>query len=368
MTKFLLIWVLSFHIIALSKQDNRMKINISVITQRSTEKIIILKFNIPGTDINEIEMFLVENIFAEDAKKFAMEIDKNVTKFSSQNISYDNNLYSDTTGKTILIIENTTTINGIFYEKYELQTENGNFYLQPLYNQTANIGDEFSSLYTSELHKMKTDNSSRIKRQSRYSNRIDVCLLVDQSFINHLNLNPRTTVENYFATVWNKVKLIYNRFINLDIKLRKIFYNNHNIFVPNYNYNNLIVMDSSQQKLNYAVQRHDEFNQCHYVYFVTNQRTYNYIGWAPIRGCCTNSKAAIGYDDARYGITLPAHELGHFLGSQHDGEGNNCHYYGYVMYKDILDYIKNTNRHTFSTCSQKQIKNHVQNHCARCFY
>ena len=54
-----------------------------------------------------------------------------------------------------------------------------------------------------------------------------------------------------------------------------------------------------------------------------------------------------------------AHEVGHNLGAEHDGEGNECHKTHYMMAAET-DTLPKDHQKIFSQCSKKYFKSEIE--------
>ncbi|XP_052258254.1 uncharacterized protein LOC127862990 isoform X5 [Dreissena polymorpha] len=101
------------------------------------------------------------------------------------------------------------------------------------------------------------------------------------------------------------------------------------------------------------------------------ERSYGVIGMAWMNGVCNRNRVSIQEDDDYFTTTsVAAHELGHNLGSYHDGErsvdvASACSANSKFIMAPIVSSFSSSDAYTvnpwrFSTCSVKQFKNYIK--------
>ncbi|XP_060560013.1 A disintegrin and metalloproteinase with thrombospondin motifs 6-like [Ruditapes philippinarum] len=91
----------------------------------------------------------------------------------------------------------------------------------------------------------------------------------------------------------------------------------------------------------------------------------NPIGMGYLNSICHDSWAVSEVEETYNAVTIhiAAHELGHNIGTRHDGNGNSCPSSSLYLMAPRLPFIYNenirTNPWTFSSCSQSAIKTHI---------
>ncbi|KAH3877469.1 hypothetical protein DPMN_001336, partial [Dreissena polymorpha] len=101
------------------------------------------------------------------------------------------------------------------------------------------------------------------------------------------------------------------------------------------------------------------------------KRDYNVIGMAPMNGVCTSERVSIQEDNDYFQtISTAAHELGHNLGSDHDGEKEDAIAFAcsadstFIMAPSTSSFSRDdaytVNPWHFSKCSVKQFKKYIK--------
>ncbi|KAH3712680.1 hypothetical protein DPMN_072433 [Dreissena polymorpha] len=103
----------------------------------------------------------------------------------------------------------------------------------------------------------------------------------------------------------------------------------------------------------------------------SGERSYGLVGMAWLNGVCNRDRVSIQEDDDYYTTTsVAAHELGHNLGSDHDGErsvsvASACSADSKFIMAPFVSSFNSSDEYTvnpwrFSTCSVKQFKNYIK--------
>uniref|UniRef100_A0A8D0V137 ADAM metallopeptidase with thrombospondin type 1 motif 14 n=1 Tax=Sus scrofa TaxID=9823 RepID=A0A8D0V137_PIG len=196
--------------------------------------------------------------------------------------------------------------------------------LGDLHNEAFGLGD------LSNLLGLVGDRLGEAERKRRHaktgSYSIEVLLAVDDSVV---RFHGREHVQNYVLTLMNIVNEIYHDEslgVHINIALVRL------IMVGYRQSLNLIERGNPSRSLEqvcrwaHSQQRQDPGHAEHHdhVIFLTRQ-DFGPSGYAPVTGMCHPLRScALNHEDGFSSAFVVAHETGHVLGMEHDGQGNGC--------------------------------------------
>ncbi|XP_004680859.1 PREDICTED: A disintegrin and metalloproteinase with thrombospondin motifs 14 isoform X1 [Condylura cristata] len=193
-----------------------------------------------------------------------------------------------------------------------------------LHNEAFGLGDlpNLLSLVGDQLG--EAERKRRHARPGSYS--IEVLLVVDDSVV---RFHGKEHVQNYVLTLMNIVDEIYHDEslgVHINIALVRL------IMVGYRQSLSLIERGNPSRSLEqvcrwaHSQQRQDPGHAEHHdhVVFLTRQN-FGPSGYAPVTGMCHPLRScALNHEDGFSSAFVVAHETGHVLGMEHDGQGNGC--------------------------------------------
>ncbi|XP_037351595.1 A disintegrin and metalloproteinase with thrombospondin motifs 14 isoform X2 [Talpa occidentalis] len=193
-----------------------------------------------------------------------------------------------------------------------------------LHNEAFGLGDlpNLLSLVGDQLG--EAERKRRHAKPGSYS--IEVLLVVDDSVV---RFHGKEHVQNYVLTLMNIVDEIYHDEslgVHINIALVRL------IMVGYRQSLSLIERGNPSRSLEqvcrwaHSQQRQDPGHAEHHdhVVFLTRQN-FGPSGYAPITGMCHPLRScALNHEDGFSSAFVVAHETGHVLGMEHDGQGNGC--------------------------------------------
>ncbi|XP_013012362.1 A disintegrin and metalloproteinase with thrombospondin motifs 14 isoform X3 [Cavia porcellus] len=214
----------------------------------------------------------------------------------------------------------------VVYRREAVQRDRGEPH-QVLHNEAFGPGDlpNLLSLVGDQLG--DTERKRRHAKPGSYS--IEVLLVVDDSVV---RFHGREHVQNYVLTLMNIVDEIYHDEslgAHMNIALVRL------IMVGYRQSLNLIERGNPARSLEQVCrwaqsqQRQDPGHAEHHdhVIFLTRQNfgPSGMQGYAPVTGMCHPLRScALNHEDGFSSAFVVAHETGHVLGMEHDGQGNGC--------------------------------------------
>nr|XP_054098925.1 A disintegrin and metalloproteinase with thrombospondin motifs 14 isoform X6 [Callithrix jacchus] len=193
-----------------------------------------------------------------------------------------------------------------------------------LHNEAFGLGDLPNLLGLVGDQLGDTERKRRHAKPGSYS--IEVLLVVDDSVV---RFHGREHVQNYVLTLMNIVDEIYHDEslgVHINIALVRL------IMVGYRQSLSLIERGNPSRSLEqvcrwaHSQQRQDPGHAEHHdhVVFLTRQN-FGPSGYAPVTGMCHPLRScALNHEDGFSSAFVVAHETGHVLGMEHDGQGNGC--------------------------------------------
>ncbi|KAH9490653.1 Metalloprotease mig-17 [Bulinus truncatus] len=252
---------------------------------------------------------------------------------------------------------------------------------------------EFESLKPGSLLNDKLQDGaklSRSRRQSASTYYVDVTAFLDYSCYSRFmkdaynyESNALSRIQEYYAFIFSGIDLIYQNFQASNIRLRvnlnkvlifkstdtfKLYYFYNYMYVTTTKVNTEAVLSKFTLFLNSPAGRDFSFPYDHAMLFVgSDLRTENgnILGLAWVKTLCRTdgASASVIEDMGDYSaIITGAHELGHSLAANHDGENNTCNYIDrYLMASSdsVPTYSTRLNPWRFSSCSIDSIVSYL---------
>ncbi|XP_059892190.1 A disintegrin and metalloproteinase with thrombospondin motifs 14 isoform X2 [Gadus macrocephalus] len=197
---------------------------------------------------------------------------------------------------------------------------------EDLHNEVADFGiaDLPATLDLVEQQLTETERKRRHTKKNDYN--IEVLLAVDDSVV---RFHGKEHVQNYVLTLMNIVDEIYHDDslgTNINIVLVRM------IMVGYRQSISLIERGNPSRSLEQVCrwantqQRRDPDHEEHHDHaiFLTRQ-DFGPAGYAPVTGMCHPLRSCtLNHEDGFSSSFVVAHETGHVLGMEHDGQGNRC--------------------------------------------
>uniref|UniRef100_A0A4W3HEC4 ADAM metallopeptidase with thrombospondin type 1 motif 2 n=1 Tax=Callorhinchus milii TaxID=7868 RepID=A0A4W3HEC4_CALMI len=194
---------------------------------------------------------------------------------------------------------------------------------------------------------------------------IEVLLGVDDSVV---RFHGKDHVQKYLLTLMNIVNEIYHdeslgAHINVVlVRIIMLSYNKSMTLIevgnPSQSLENVCRWAYSQQK---PVTSHAEYHD--HAIFLTRQD----FGYAPVTGMCHPVRSCtLNHEDGFSSAFVVAHETGHVLGMEHDGQGNHCE--DEIKMGSIMAPLVQAAFHRFhwSRCSQQDLSRYLHSYdCLR---
>ncbi|KAM5241583.1 A disintegrin and metalloproteinase with thrombospondin motifs 14 isoform 7-T7 [Hipposideros larvatus] len=196
-----------------------------------------------------------------------------------------------------------------------------------LYNEAFGLGDLPNLLGLVGDQLGDTERKRRHAKPGSYS--IEVLLVVDDSVV---RFHGKEHVQNYVLTLMNIVDEIYHdeslgTHINIAlVRLIMVGYRQSLSLIergnPSRSLEQVCRWAHSQQRQDPSHAEHHD-----HVVFLTRQDfgPSGMQGYAPVTGMCHPLRScALNHEDGFSSAFVVAHETGHVLGMEHDGQGNSC--------------------------------------------
>ncbi|XP_075999771.1 A disintegrin and metalloproteinase with thrombospondin motifs 14 [Genypterus blacodes] len=217
----------------------------------------------------------------------------------------------------------------VVYRRSAIRRETGQRRREDLHNEVADFGiaDLPAAL---DLVEHKLSESERKRRHAKKDDyNIEVLLAVDDSVV---RFHGKEHVQNYVLTLMNIVDEIYHDEslgTNINIVLVRM------IMVGYRQSISLIERGNPSRSLeqvcrwaNTQQRRDPEHSEYHdHAIFLTRQDfgPAGMQGYAPVTGMCHPLRSCtLNHEDGFSSAFVVAHETGHVLGMEHDGQGNRC--------------------------------------------
>uniref|UniRef100_A0AAR2JW85 ADAM metallopeptidase with thrombospondin type 1 motif, 14 n=1 Tax=Pygocentrus nattereri TaxID=42514 RepID=A0AAR2JW85_PYGNA len=226
-----------------------------------------------------------------------------------------------------------------------IRTSNGEFFIEPLekgqqetevkgrvhvvYRITVD-SQNFRLPYALDAMERKLSDSERKRRHAKKDNyNIEVLLAVDDSVV---RFHGKEHVQNYVLTLMNIVNEIYHdeslgTCINIVlVRMIMVGYRQSITLIergnPSRSLEQVCRWANTQQRLD---PNHAEYHD--HAIFLSRQDfgPAGMQGYAPVTGMCHPLRSCtLNHEDGFSSAFVVAHETGHVLGMEHDGQGNRC--------------------------------------------
>ncbi|XP_069547973.1 A disintegrin and metalloproteinase with thrombospondin motifs 14 isoform X2 [Brachyistius frenatus] len=213
----------------------------------------------------------------------------------------------------------------VVYRRSAIKRETGQ-HREDLHNEVADIGiaDLPAAL---DLVEHKLSESERKRRHAKKDDyNIEVLLAVDDSVV---RFHGKEHVQNYVLTLMNIVDEIYHDEslgTNINIVLVRMIMVGYRQSIsliergnPSRSLEQVCRWANTQQRRD---PDHAEYHD--HAIFLTRQ-DFGPAGYAPVTGMCHPLRSCtLNHEDGFSSAFVVAHETGHVLGMEHDGQGNRC--------------------------------------------
>ncbi|CAJ1080300.1 A disintegrin and metalloproteinase with thrombospondin motifs 14 [Xyrichtys novacula] len=213
----------------------------------------------------------------------------------------------------------------VVYRRSAIKRESGQR-REDLHNEVADFG--IASLPASlDLVEQKLSESERKRRHAKKDDyNIEVLLAVDDSVV---RFHGKEHVQNYVLTLMNIVDEIYHDEslgTNINIVLVRMIMVGYRQSIsliergnPSRSLEQVCRWANTQQRRD---PDHAEYHD--HAIFLTRQ-DFGPAGYAPVTGMCHPLRSCtLNHEDGFSSAFVVAHETGHVLGMEHDGQGNRC--------------------------------------------
>nr|XP_003928681.2 A disintegrin and metalloproteinase with thrombospondin motifs 14 isoform X3 [Saimiri boliviensis boliviensis] len=193
-----------------------------------------------------------------------------------------------------------------------------------LHNEAFGLGDLPNLLGLVGDQLGDTERKRRHAKPGSYS--IEVLLVVDDSVV---RFHGREHVQNYVLTLMNIVDEIYHDEslgVHINIALVRLIMVGYRQSLSLIEHGNPSRSLEQVCRWAHSQQRQDPGHAEHHdhVVFLTRQ-DFGPSGYAPVTGMCHPLRScALNHEDGFSSAFVVAHETGHVLGMEHDGQGNGC--------------------------------------------
>ncbi|XP_073935176.1 A disintegrin and metalloproteinase with thrombospondin motifs 14 isoform X2 [Castor canadensis] len=195
---------------------------------------------------------------------------------------------------------------------------------EDLHNEAFGLGDLPNLLDLVGEQLVDTERKRRHAKPGSYS--IEVLLAVDDSVV---RFHGKEHVQNYVLTLMNIVDEIYHDEslgVHVNIALVRLIMVGYRQSLSLIEHGNPARSLEQVCRWAHSQQRQDPSHSEHHdhVVFLTRQN-FGPSGYAPVTGMCHPLRScALNHEDGFSSAFVVAHETGHVLGMEHDGQGNGC--------------------------------------------
>ncbi|XP_070544536.1 A disintegrin and metalloproteinase with thrombospondin motifs 3-like [Ptychodera flava] len=196
----------------------------------------------------------------------------------------------------------------------------------------------------------------RVRRSTGEKN-IEVLLTADHSVV---DFHGTSNIQLYLLTLMNIVNNIYKHpTLGTEINIVLV-----RIILLEASQGNLIVLNNPSKSLEnvckWANAQKTKENPHHDHAIFLSRQVFGPAGYAPVTGMCHLYRSCtLNQEDGLSSAFVVAHETGHVLGMEHDGQGNTCldeANAGSIMAPLVQ---ANFNSYFWSTCSKSELSNYL---------
>ncbi|XP_078576516.1 A disintegrin and metalloproteinase with thrombospondin motifs 3-like isoform X1 [Branchiostoma floridae x Branchiostoma japonicum] len=254
-----------------------------------------------------------------------------------------------------------------------IHSEGNNFFIQPLQNSSRDhkehvIHRKYTSLEGDTMQwptiSITEEDKSRHKRHDTVRDKnVEVLLTADYSVV---SFHGYENIQIYLLTIMNIVNELYHhRSLGAHVNICLV-----RMVLLDPATSNMVVPGNPSRSLEqvcrwaHDVQTEDLDDTDHHDHAIFLTRIdFGPAGYAPVTGMCHELRSCtLNHEDGFSSAFVVAHETGHVLGMEHDGDGNDCSdetAYGSIMAPLVQATFS---RYHWSRCSQMELRQHISDY------